>query len=89
MSFVIAQENGDGERVVLSVTGVVLAEEGADLFDRVSQALDDHPEVALDLRRCVFIDPSHLTSVLRLRRISHASRLSLVARDLDLDHDPA
>jgi hypothetical protein len=70
MSFVVSQVNGHGDRVVLSVTGVVLAEEGAELFERVREAFDDHPEVALDLRRCVFIDPSHLTSVLRLRRMS-------------------
>jgi hypothetical protein len=78
MSFAIVQEHGGNGRVVLSVSGVVHAEEGAELFSRIRDALDDHGEVALDLRRCVFIDPSHLTSVLLLRRNGTTSQLSLV-----------
>jgi hypothetical protein len=79
VSFAITQEASHDGRVVLSVDGVVHSEEGAELFGRIRAALEEHSEVALDLRRCVFVDPTHLTSVLRLRRNGNGSQLSLVA----------
>jgi hypothetical protein len=81
LSFEITEEDGHNGRVLLAVQGVIYSEEGAELFGRIREALDEHEEVALDLRRCVFIDPTHLTSVLRLRRIGNgnASQLSLMA----------
>jgi anti-anti-sigma regulatory factor len=86
MSFSISEAYATSGQIVLSVTGVVDASEGGELYRRIHEALEDHDDVALDLRRCVFIDPSHLTSVLRLRRSGavNGSQLSLVGGDRDI-----
>jgi hypothetical protein len=68
MSFGINLYDAGPDRVTIAVDGTVAADDGAELFDRVRTALEEHAEVVLDLRSCVFADPTHLTSVLRLRR---------------------
>ena len=83
VSFVITEKQGRDGTLVLAVKGVVHAAEGAELFDRIRTALHHHGDLALDLRRCVFADPSHLTSVLRLRRAGNGAQLSLVAANLE------
>lgn len=85
MSFVISEQAGRNGRLVLAIKGVIQAAEGPELFGRIRAALEDHGDVALDLRRCVFVDPSHLTSVLRLRRAlgANGSKLSLVGNGVE------
>lgn len=67
MSFSISESTED-RGVVLTVTGEVGDDGGFDLLERVRGAADQSPNVTLDLRECVFLQPSHLTSILRLRR---------------------
>lgn len=82
MSFEIAESTGPDGLRVLTVAGEIRDGGGYELLERVRTAVEESPDVMLDLRQCVFLQPSHLTSILRLRRQLAADgggTLSLIA----------
>jgi len=86
MAFEIAESGGSDGAVVLTVAGEVRDDSGFELLDRIRGAVERSDSVTLDLRDCVFLQPSHLTSILRLRRRLAAdggADLTLVAAPTD------
>lgn len=82
MAFSISEVTEPDRGLVLTVVGEVGDGAGFDLLDTVRVAVERSPKVTLDLRECVFLQPSHLTSILRLRRRlagEGCGELSLVA----------
>jgi anti-anti-sigma factor len=85
MSFEISEAGGPEGGTVLTVSGEIRDDAGFELLDRVRNAVERGSEVTLDLRGCVFLQPSHLTSILRLRRRlanEDGPELSLIAPSL-------
>lgn len=68
MSFEIEEASEPEGSITLTVSGEVRDGGGFELIERVRDAVERSPEVTLDLRECVFLQPAQLTSILRLRR---------------------